>query len=483
MRNFFFGLLFICTCTVQAQDPLGVWTAHIPHGTVSDLVKVNNRVFCATEIGLFIFDESTLEVTTYSKLNGLNDIGIQALAYDRKRGQLLIGYKNGNIDIFDGENITNVNDIFRSPKYVGKKRVNHIKVHEDVAFISTGFGIVELDLDDFVVLNTLIIGDNAKELEIYEVDVDVASEEIYAATEEGVRVADMNQPLIFFSFWNQIPELGTKVYTEVDVFGQYVFVNQLTEGVDDSVFYKDGAVWKHFTQQPQAKKTDIRVNGNTLIIIDTYLAVSYNSDLNEVIKLSEGAGFQPGSFKPNVGWPEDNGNLLYIGHFTNGLLRSKDVFNNYWVQPDGPFRNSVYTLSNKNNVTYVAPGSIDEIWNRRYQFDGIFQYKDFNWTHITEESLNFPGDIVSITQDPRNSNKIWANAWGTGILEIENGQLVNQWDNITTNGALTGVSNESDIRTGGLTFDESGTLWATNSLSQTPLIKRDKEGNWIAYSL
>ena len=482
MSKFFTLLLITISVNVSAQDPLGIWNDHIPHGTVYDIAKVGDDIFCATEIGLFAYNEIDKNVRTYSKLNGLSDIGIRAIEYDSKRGQLILGYKNGNIDIFDGENITNVSDIVRSSQFVGKKRINAIKIYEDVAFLSTGFGIIELDLDNFVVLNTLIIGSNAEEIEVYDVDIDLQNNRIYAATEKNLRVAELDKPLIFFSFWENVADLDNGVYTEVEVFNTKVFASKQTESLDDSVYYYDGSSWQFFSAQPLGKKTDIRSNDNTLLIVDTYFANTYDENLNLITNLTEAAGFIPGTFLPNVAWQEKNGRLLYVGNFKYSLIRSEDVLQNSRIVPGGPFSNSVYTINNANNTTYISPGSIDEIWNRRYQFDGIFAYKDFEWTHYSSEDLG-AGDIVAVSQDPNNPDKVWANAWGTGILEVIDGKTETLYNHLNTDGALKGAlnSNESDIRSGGLTFDDNGILWATNSLTEKPLIRRDKQGNWTSY--
>jgi hypothetical protein len=482
MSKFFTLFLLTVSFGVSAQDPLGIWNDHIPHGTIYDIAKVGDDVFCATEIGLFAYNEIDKNVTTYSKLNGLSDIGIRAIEYDAKRGQLILGYKNGNIDIFDGENITNVSDIVRSSKFVGKKRINNIEVYQDVAYISTGFGIIELDLDNFIVLNTLIIGDNAQEIEVFDVEVDEANNTIYAATEDQLRVADLDQPLIFFSFWKPVVGLEAGSYTEVEVFNNYVFTSKLSDTPDDSLFYSDNGTWQYFSQMPIGKKTDIRSNDNTLLIVDTYFANTYDDNLNLIIDLSQGAGFPPGTFQPNVAWQENNGRLIYVGNFSYSLIRSEDITNNSRITPDGPFSNSVYTISNSKNKTFISPGSIDEIWNRRFQFDGIFEYKDFEWSHYSSDDLG-AGDIVAVSQDPMDENKIWANAWGTGILEIVDGKTQTLYNHLNTDGALKGALNSSDadIRTGSLTFDDNGNLWATNSLTEKPLIKKDKEGNWTSY--
>ena len=56
----------------------------------------------------------------------------------------------------------------------------------------------------------------------------------------------------------------------------------------------------------------------------------------------------------------------------------------------------------------------------------------------------------------------------------------------TTNssGVLKGVGgNASDLRTGGITFDENGILWGVQSLVNTPLYSINQEGDFTAYSL
>ena len=482
MTKFFTVLFSISFFFSMAQNNLGIWEDHIPQSTIYDIVKVDAKVFCATDIGLFIFDETDNSITTYSKLNGLSDIGIRALAYDHKRAQLIMGYKNGNIDVFDGENITNLNDIVRSSKFVGKKRVNHIKIYNDVAYLSTGFGIIELDLDKFVVLNTLIIGDNSKEIEVFETDVDDATQTIYAATEEALMFADITKPLIFFSFWNEVSGLPNGIYNQVDIFGNFVFTNRTLNSKDDSVYYFDGNNWQIFADQIIGNKTDIRVSDGILSIVNTFLATSYNENLAKVMQIGN-AFFPPGTYFPRVAWPEKNGNILFIGNNKYGLIKSEDVSINSRILPDGPFSSEVYTLNAMNNTMYVASGSIDEVWNSKFKADGIFTYADFQWSHITAEDLGGAGDIVLVTEDPLNADKIWANAWGTGILEIEDGKIVETWDDVTTGGILKTAAGTGggDIRTGGLTFDEKGNMWMTNSLTTTPLVVRYKDGTWANF--
>lgn len=476
--------VFLCVNAGYSQtNTLGIWNDHIPHSTIYDFVKVGSRVYSATDLGLFVYDDAEKTIETYSKLHGLSDIGIRAMDYDSKRGVILMGYLNGNLDLFDGENIRNVNDIFRSTKYTGKKRINHINVQGDVAYLSTGFGIVELDLQNLIILNTLIIGENASELEVYDVAIDQNRNEIYAATESGLLKANLDDPLIFYPSWKKITDLPQGAYTDVEVFNEYVFTNWNTGNPDDSIYYYDGNSWRKYIDVPNASKTDIRVNNGYMGIASTFGTSIINPDLSVRYYLSE--AFLPGNYTPFVVWP-DNERTFWVGNIKNGLVRFDD--RSFAIErhvPDGPYSSEGYRVTAENNVLYVSTGAIDGVWSSLYLQEGIFMYKDFEWINTPSSDLKNIRDIVQITVHPSNPDKLFASAWGTGIVEITNGEVDTIWDHISTNNALSGAvgSSESDIRTGGLVFDEPGNMWATNSKTEQPLVVRRKNGLWESYSL
>ena len=97
---------------IDAQNSLGAigqWREQYNNKSVQALLK-GDKIYGATTHQIFSID-SKKNVELIGKSNGLNEIGIAAMAWDDLNQQLVIAYKNSNIDIIKGDNIYNINDI------------------------------------------------------------------------------------------------------------------------------------------------------------------------------------------------------------------------------------------------------------------------------------------------------------------------------------------------------------------------------------
>ena len=243
-------LIFLLGTTHLFAQEEGRWTTHLPYNTVTDIAVRGDQYFCAANQGMFMYDAANNEINTYSKLSGLNDIGIGAIAYNEQNDVIIIGYQNANVDLVQGNNITNLGDIKRASGFIGKKRINHITTKDDAAWLSTGFGIVKIDLVTEVVDETYIIGPNGSELEVYQTAIDETANRMYAATPDGLYSADLNSPLIFFQFWQKDMDISAGEINGVAALNGRVFANKVTAGsVEDSVFYQDGTGWQYLAGQ------------------------------------------------------------------------------------------------------------------------------------------------------------------------------------------------------------------------------------------
>lgn len=476
----FLSLLFASALFGQNT---GLWSDHLPYNTVTDIAVDGDLFFCATDQGLFVFDRSENEISTYSKLNGLNDIGVGSIAFNKENRVLVVGYKNANIDLISGDNIVNMSDIVRANGYTGKKRINHVLTIGDRAWLATGFGIVELDLENVVVNGTYIIGPNGSELEVYHLAVDETDNRMYAATPDGLYSADMSNPLIFFQFWEKDTTLTEDEVTLVAALNGHVFANVPTAGsIEDSVFYNNGSGWTYLQNQGPNKKYDLRAVNDHLVLVNPFNAIFYRNDLS--IKYLVGSGFSS-DVLPLCGYILEDGQSLLIGNDGSGLLFTNDLNYNktFFANPNGPPSSKVFRMYADDKRMYVAPGAIDELWTQVFLNQGIYKLDDFDWQWIEPDSINNINDVVTIIGDPNDPNVIYAAAWGTGILELRNDVLVNVWDNSTTGGALVGPpSSPTQPRSGGVAFDEAGNLWVTSSQSQRPIAVRRTDGSWENFS-
>jgi hypothetical protein len=144
--------------TITAQiPPIGQWREHLNYQQTIQVVK-GSQLYCATNKALFSIDDNN-ELTRYSKVTGLNDIGIRCIGWDAGTNQLVIAYNNSNLDLLKGSIVHNMRDIANST-IAGDKSIQQIFCHNGLAYLASGLGIIVTDLNRREIRDTWIIGNN-----------------------------------------------------------------------------------------------------------------------------------------------------------------------------------------------------------------------------------------------------------------------------------------------------------------------------------
>ena len=82
------------------------------------------------------------------------------MAYDRQTRYLVVAYNNSNIDLIETNgNITNISSLY-TKTMTADKSVNHIFVNGQFAYLSTGFGIVKVNMQKAEITETYHLGKN-----------------------------------------------------------------------------------------------------------------------------------------------------------------------------------------------------------------------------------------------------------------------------------------------------------------------------------
>jgi hypothetical protein len=145
-RTVSFILVFTLSfCFLSAQTKVESWRDHLPYKDAFQVVDADTRIYCATPGGLFYFNKSDNTINKFTRIQGLSDNGISAIAYSTELKILLIGYSNGNLDIFQNNRITNLSDI-KIKTSLGNKKINQLYINNNNAYLSCGFGIVLVNL-------------------------------------------------------------------------------------------------------------------------------------------------------------------------------------------------------------------------------------------------------------------------------------------------------------------------------------------------
>ena len=63
--------------------PIGQWRNHLPKNNVIAVAEAENRIYAATPYSIFYYDKSDNSIEQLTKVNGLSDVGITAIHYNK----------------------------------------------------------------------------------------------------------------------------------------------------------------------------------------------------------------------------------------------------------------------------------------------------------------------------------------------------------------------------------------------------------------
>ncbi|MEK7199428.1 MAG: hypothetical protein AAB212_05860, partial [Bacteroidota bacterium] len=100
---------FVSCQTLHAQNPIppiGQWREHLNYQHTIQVLK-GDQLYCATHTNVFAVTPQN-EIERYSRMTGLNDIGVQCIGWDALTEQLIVVYTNSNVDLLKNGNVKNI---------------------------------------------------------------------------------------------------------------------------------------------------------------------------------------------------------------------------------------------------------------------------------------------------------------------------------------------------------------------------------------
>ncbi len=466
---------------INAQSALGEWQEHLPYYLGQHIAEGNEKVYCSTDMGLFYYSNADASNDKITKIDGLSDVGVNTIEFNKETNLLLVAYSNSNIDMIRGNSIYNIPDI-KNKIMSGNKSINNILFINKTAYLACGFGIVLVDLDKLEIKDTYYIGEAGSSMNIYDLTFDGIS--IYAATEYGIYYADINGPtLANYASWLHLDSAphNLEKYTSITVFNNKIysiFENETEEGYD-TLFVFDYNNWSVFDTDYTEDYTSVKANYDKLLVIRPSGVRFYDEQLTELHWMHQypwGRGTFNHAIQDVQGtyWYADNG---------YGLVRSLFEFSATSIAPNGPYRNSVVDIEMQNGNLYAAGGGRTPAWDNAFSVSGVYTYKEGWWENLNRElSPSFPSkmwDINEIAIDPRNSNHFFAGAWGWGLLEFLNNELIEIHND--SNSSLQTIFSGPYCRIGGTTYDNYNNLWVSNAGVDNVLSVYTNDNEWFGF--
>lgn len=481
----FLGVLFILYQNIGFAQltPMFEWSSMLPYNQAKCVTEADEYVYVGTSTGLVRVAKSDYSIRRFSKEDGMADFDIAALGYSNSTQSLIIGYKNGNIDVLIGGEFYNLPEIINSGS-ISTKVIHSITVKNNLAYICAGYGISIVDLNNRKFKSTAKFQPAGQpEFSVYDIAID--EHKIYAATAKGLyEYSDLN---LFedFGSWNLMSGLPNGHFTFAEIFNNKlytVYSNLATHAIDDddTLFFLNGTNFVPSTEVVNATITGLKENRNKLVI--NYKTSGINYVLAKNIDWSDYVSTTNAYFSNTSASVYAQDGKIYIPDFYFGLVVLHASEHVDLISVPGPFSNRARKITFQDNTINIASGGFSPNFGDAYIGEGLFFNKDNNWSF--QNFLNQPlligaSDFVCLANDPKSKNTVYAGALTGGLYKFEDQICVQKYDYAST-GGLIGTASKSSVYA--IQPDEKGNLFiAHNGATPVSILKQD--GSIISFPI
>jgi len=490
MKKLLLLLLLILPFTAQSQlTGIGDWTYHFSFTSAYNIAQNEDKVFVSSSSSVYTIDKNSLETLDFNKLDALSDVGITCLVFNEDDNYLFVGYLNGNIDFIRDGFTYNLNDIKRSNNVLTSKRINHAYFYNDNVYVSTGFGVVIIDLEKLEIKETIYLGEDGAETPVYSTLID--SDTLYAASESGFFHIDHDNPFIAnYEFWEREENFPNGEQNgpinQLTKFEDKLFVNYRNDGSgnNDIIYRKDENEWVPIIDN----QTVLRLKGTPSGLLMVGLNVVQ-------LKTSTGSNIH-GFYNYNGDYPKpqdaviDVDSNIWIPNLNYGVIIDRwDTTEHVLI--NGPFKDLGWKMSLYYNHLWVAGGKLTTAFGKTYSGNGSYHYINGTWSNLNKKNSqimndNSFSDVVAVTNDPNNPGEAYIGSYGKGLIEIKGDTVANIWnfDNMSEHSLNLGDygADTTFIGVTGLNFDLNGNLWIVNPLNTKPVSVKTSSGAWMDFS-
>lgn len=475
----FLFLFFLATSMAQTDLAIGQWKSHLPFSNGQYLTQSDDKVYFATKYAVLEVDKEERSIRRMTKVEGLSDVGVNLVKYNKGSKTLMVVFDNSDIDLISEEGVLTLPAIADAP-FLGGKIVYDVHMENDsIAYIAANYGVTSLNLRQGIFPITV-----KTPVEVHAVRL--LGDKIFAATADGLYAADPNggYNINDFSNWEWLN--GSKgLPADFKSDAMTLFNNQIYLDVNDSlytfngdtaqyVFHSDTFDLRFLTSEGQHLLAGfycgIGCKGRVFALDETHTATPAGSDC---------------VLFPRYAIEDGNGNIWYADDARN--FRVQDAGSNSCLpfEVNSPYSNNSYQLDVSNGEVWVAAGGVDPTYSALFRRDGFFSLIGGDWkVYSVNNTPELAGisDFVDIKAHPTNG-KVYAAAYldalvcydpATGEYEVFN----------DSNSTLQGAQgDEQRTRVTGLAFDANNNLWMCNHNAPKPLAVKTEAGEWYSFAL
>lgn len=441
-------LLFSASYSQEIEQ--GSWRTHFSYQNARIIENTGTKIFCAVENGLFYIDTSDNTVNTLSKIDGFSDVTISSLGYSEATNTLVIGYENGNIDLFSGNGITNI-DLVKTQNIIQDKTIRHISINGDIAYLSTDFGIVVIDL------NRELIDEVYREIGPDGVQPAVAAtavfqDSIFAPTSAGLLKArlDDNINLLDFNNW----QVANTPLATGTLFNQIASSESLYLTTDNEVYAYTAGLFTSISSS-FAGITRIRAVDNSVLLVNQGTAYELDNDVFIAINTPETS-----NLKDVLPINDD----FWLADGEAGLARLRGTATEL-LSPNGPLNDNIQKLVYQRDSLYAfGPYRTDNF--APLDQSGYATFSSGQWDLVENTSIRDASDV----------NGSFLASYSQALTDRASGQPV-QGSPLLPSETINDATIVSDLAS------NAQGLWVANRGTSLPLHLLSQDGSWQSFEL
>ena len=464
-RFFIIVALFLTSATAMQSQKIGEWKVYLSYWNSTGNEAVEGRVYALCEGNLLSYNTEDSEVRTYDQLTGLNGVHIGRMGYSAGAGRLMLVYDDSNIDLMDEEGeIVNMSAL--RDKNLSGRNVNGIFVEGTTAWLATGFGFVEVDMQEAVFRNTYLMGFSVN-------GIAATDSRIFLATDKGVYSCLRSENMHETARWSLIDDQPA---LDIVPFGGKLLVRRswciyrMDDGGSGSVVTTDRFDWIHLS--------------GGAVLWGNSRKVELATSLSQVRTIETPREWKHASYQDGTLWASEGEHGLCAYRLTDdGLSQAAGP-----IQPNSPKHDLCYRIRWEGDRLLVAGGinTVDPTYNPLT----AMYYEEGQWTNFSEmeewpqEYTRFnPANTTHLVQDPHDSSHHFASLHRNGLAEYRDGKFVRLLN--SDNSPIRSILPDAEryynyVSCAGLTYDSEGNLWMLNSETDTIVRILRKDGRWAS---